>query len=56
MANKYGVGVAQLGVKAIDKTVMKGATVSYLGNKVSITSNKSKHQKVYKTQVSLQCK
>ena len=33
MVNKYGVGVAQLGAKAIDKTVMKGAKL-LLGNKV----------------------
>jgi hypothetical protein len=32
MVNKYGVGVAQLGVKAIDNTVMKGAKL-LLGNK-----------------------
>ena len=33
MVNKYGVGVAQLGAKAIDKTVMKGAKL-VLGNKL----------------------
>ena len=33
MVNKYGVGVAQLGAKAIDNTVMKG-TKLLLGNKV----------------------
>ena len=33
MVNKYGIGVAQLGAKAIDKTVMKGAKL-VLGNKV----------------------
>ena len=32
MVNKYGVGVAQLGAKAIDNTVMKGAKL-LLGNK-----------------------
>jgi hypothetical protein len=32
MVNKYGVGAAQLGAKAIDKTVMKGAKL-LLGNK-----------------------
>ena len=33
MVNKYGVGVAQLGAKAIDNTVMKGAKL-VLGNKL----------------------
>jgi len=33
IANKYKIGVAQLGAKAIDKTVMKGAKL-LLGNKV----------------------
>ena len=33
MVNKYGIGVAQLGAKAIDKTVMKGAKL-VLGNKL----------------------
>jgi hypothetical protein len=33
IANKAGIGVAQLGAKAIDKTVMKGAKL-LLGNKV----------------------
>jgi len=32
MVNKYGVGVAQLGTKAIDNTVMKGAKL-LLGNR-----------------------
>ncbi len=33
LVNKYGLGAAQLGVKAIDKTVMKGAKL-VLGNKL----------------------
>jgi hypothetical protein len=41
MVNKYGVGVAQLGAKAIDNTVMKGAKL-LLGNKIYISFNKSR--------------
>jgi len=33
LVNKFGIGAAQLGVKAIDKTVMKGAKL-VLGNKL----------------------